>query len=148
MTFYVSRWGSYEHPARPGMTIWEAVAITNSGYNQSSGWSCIDLRPDPDAAPSTGFALVWTAFALPTVPSGTWLLANGPDDALSTTVRNRVNTLTGVTVPAGTTLRQLVRQLLTAEATGLANGRWRPVLPIAGQFRIALGDLNDLWAAG
>lgn len=148
MTFYVSQWGSYPHPVHDGLTIWEPVAITNSGWDKANGWAAIDLRPNPDTAPASGYALVWTAFALPAVPTGTWLLAATTDSTLSTQVRNRISTLLGVTIPSGSTFRQAVRQLMTAEATGSANGRWRQVLPSAGQFQVALGDLQDLWAAG
>lgn len=134
MTFYVSSWGGSGTRADP----YRPVAVAGV-----ADWSCIDLRPDVTVL--AGYALVWTAASLPSIPSGVWLLADGPDSVLSTQVRNRISTLMGVSLPTGVTFREACRLLMTVEATGPTNGRWKRLIPTGDRLKLVLGELNDTW---
>lgn len=139
MPFYASQWqgvGTRADPFRP-------VATPAAGVD----WRVIDLRADPSIA--GGYCLVWTATALSPVPTGVWLLADTPDSALSGSVRSRISSLLAVpALPNGTTFRQAVRRLMTTDATGQTNGRWKPLANVSGTYRLTLGTLEDSWAAG
>jgi len=139
MTFYLSKWsGAGTYAGGP----FEPTVVYNDA---GTPWRCIDLRPD--ASVQAGYCFVWTAFPVSPLPNGAWLVAAAADDALTANVRNAIRQETGVDLAAGSTLRQAVRQMMTVEATGPANGRWNPLLPSGGQFRLVLGDLADEWLA-
>lgn len=136
MTFYLSTWaGTGQHPTPFVPTLVDG--------DDAISWRCIDLRPDAGVA--AGYCFVWTAFPVSPLPNGAWLVAANADDVLTNNVRNAIQSETGVDIPAGSTLRQAVRQMMTVDATGPANGRWNPLLPSAGSFRLVLGDLDDEW---
>lgn len=139
MTFYLSRMGTYQDAHIPPRTIREAVASIEA---RAEGmfprtWELLDT-----------YSVVWTPSPLGTVPSGVWLIAATPDTALTTTVRNRIQSGLGVTIPAGSTFIQACRQIATTEATGVGEGRWERLIPRDGMFQLRLGDLVDDWPAG
>ncbi len=139
MAFYLSRFtgtGDEENPFRP---------IAADAAEAAGGrWAMVDMRANPTQA-AVGRALVWTSVVLSPVPTGVNLIAAGPDDTLSSPVRNAISTALGVSLPTGMTFRQAMRRLLTSEAK-LDGTRWAPlVADSSGQLRIFLGEYVDAW---
>lgn len=158
MTYYISAWASrtIQRPTYDPIThlptgtvdqvIHEAVAGAQATTDGREWQLCCDFRAD--IAATGGYALVWTAGNLSTLPTGVWLLAATLDTALSATVRNRVASFLGVpTLPNGTTLRDAIRRLMTTDATGPSTGRWKNLPNFDGTFSIVLGDTVDEWPA-
>ena len=145
MTYYVSEWATVTSTvAGESRSVFEVRAGTQANAEGRVWRLCADFRAD--IATTGGYGLVWTSGSLTTVPSGVWLIAAGLDSALSTTVRNRIASLLGVSsLPSGTTLRQAVRRLMTTDATGPTNGRWKALPNVGGTFSIILGDAVDSW---
>jgi len=135
--FYASRFdgggASEEDPFLP-----RAGAVADA---DGLPWRALDLRADVTTA--AGWCLVWVPQRLSSTPAGVVFLVDAPGDELPAAARDAIAARLGVAVPAGVTLRQLVRRLLTVEAREDGT-RWRPARPGRdGRTRFTLGDSSE-----
>jgi hypothetical protein len=134
--FYFSNWvgtGTRQDPFRP--RIWDPI-IQAGGRPQ-----VMDLRNVNQRTTANGWALCISDVQAASTPTGTQLLFTAPaelDTAVSTQVRNTLNSNLGTNFAQGTTWRQVLIGLQTVEG----QGKWGSF--DGGNLAMLLGPLGVL----
>lgn len=131
--YYLARWsgaGTEADPYRPDLPL-------------TGAWQAVDLRPD--ATVPDGWCVVWTADPQIGLPSTATELGDGTFAALPNALRNRLRNLLGIASLTGSTVPQILAELLTVHA---GPGRWQRLRPSRRQTAFGLVDHYEVHLGG